>query len=67
VARWYWPGDLLHGVESPVRPEGFRWMPETDGSCDVVDRRDPGPMVGTLLSAITMLGDPVGRGLLLGR
>jgi hypothetical protein len=67
TARWYWPGDLLHGMKSDDLPDSFAWMPESDGSCDVVDRRDPGPMVGTLLWAVTMLGDPVGRKLLLGR
>jgi predicted ATP-grasp superfamily ATP-dependent carboligase len=52
-ARWLLPGDVLHFFHNPKRwqmePSFFRFN-EPDAVDDIIDSRDPLPVLGTLLS-----------------
>lgn len=59
--RWLLPGDILHFIHNPRRgrlvPEFFRFW-DRDTAYDILSRRDPLPVLGRLLTSLTLLYDP---------
>jgi predicted ATP-grasp superfamily ATP-dependent carboligase len=57
--RWLLPGDLLHFLQNPNRwhlePSFFRFRAPRL-TYDIIDARDPGPILGTLLSLLPFYG-----------
>jgi predicted ATP-grasp superfamily ATP-dependent carboligase len=60
-ARWLLPGDLLHFFANPNRfrlePSFFRFR-EKNLHYDILDPRDPWPVLGTALSLLPFMLDP---------
>jgi predicted ATP-grasp superfamily ATP-dependent carboligase len=60
-SRWLLPGDLLHFLHNPDRfrlePPFFRFRGKHLGY-DILDARDPWPVLGTILSFFPFLLDP---------
>jgi predicted ATP-grasp superfamily ATP-dependent carboligase len=60
-ARWFLPGDLLHYCHNPDRAKlspPFSEFRAKDLHYDILDPRDPWPVLGTVLSLFPFLLDP---------
>ena len=53
--RWLLPGDILHFIHNPNRrrlePSFFHFR-EPHQTCDIIDARDPLPILGTILALL---------------
>ena len=59
--RWLVPGDILHFIYNPRRmklwPEFFHFWDENT-AYDIVSRKDPLPVLGRILTLLTLIYDP---------
>ncbi len=60
-SRWLLPGDILHFIHNPERMRlypGFFHFWEKNTAYDIISSHDPLPILGRLLSLLTLLYDP---------
>lgn len=60
-ARWFLPGDLLHYLHNPERSKlaaSFFRFRQKNLHYDILDPKDPWPVLGTILSLFPFLLDP---------